>query len=152
MKNYLVIPIAKCGKSAVGNAAGFGFYDFYKKFADMQIKSAEKNLKDLDDIKIIDGEFESTEDLFEHIFHYVYDLAHTEECNILQAMSDTLYIKETEIFGEYEDFSLFGCNPGKNEYPSGHPLQLDSVRYYPHTMEESIWEYGKKLWKRKFPS
>ena len=147
MKNYLVIPVAKCNKSVQGAAhAGPNFYNFYEKYAEMQIKSAEKNLKGLDEVKIIDGEFESTEDLFEHIFHYVYDLAHAEECNILQAMADTLYIRETEIFGKYTDFSLFGLNPGINLHPSAHPFQLESVRYWPHAMESGLWEHAKKLW------
>jgi len=117
MKNYLVIPAARCGSSAAG-PGGPQFHNIYHQMADMQIESAAENLKGLDDIKIIDEHFDTTEDLFEYIFHYVYDLAHTEECNILQAMSDTLYIKETNIFGVYEDFSLFGCCPGKLDIPN----------------------------------
>ena len=146
MKNYLVIPASKCNKSAAG-PAGPQFLDVYKKMAELQIKSAYKNLKNLDDVFIIDKEFDSTEQLFEYIFHYVYDLAHKEEFNILQAMSDTLYIRETNIFDVYKDFSLFGCCPGTLQVPGNpHPLHLDSVRYYPHTMEEETWDWGKKLW------
>ncbi len=141
MKNYLVIPAATCQKSP----QPLGVLEQYEKMAELQSLSAKKHLNGLDEVMIVKGCFETTEILFRHVFDVVYDLWHQEDCNILQTMSDTLFIRDTNIYGVYEDFSLFGLNCGRS-VDSTLLYQLDSPRYYPRTMSKETMDYGKKLW------
>jgi hypothetical protein len=107
--------------------------------------SAEKHLKGVDEIIYIGGEFKNTEELFKAAFMTNYELWKKERCNILTSEVDLLFINESDIFNEYSDFSLFGLNPGPNVCKECAPVSLNSMRYFPHTMEEEIMDYGYGL-------
>lgn len=155
MKNYFVILLAKVNSSFNGANLSEKYED-YKEMSQILEGSAKKHLKNLDEIKYITGEFDSTVDLFKHCYLETYNLLHSEPCNVLSSMADQLFIKKSDIFNEYNYFSLFGPNAGPNCCPSCGPISLDGMRFFHHSCVDEIIEvndkqikmldYGKDLW------
>jgi hypothetical protein len=144
VKNYFIIPLGKC-KSGSRNEDYTDVYSLYEEMVSIQIQSVVQNVKNVDRIIIVSGEYETTEELFYEVFKRVYELWNNEECNILCSGADVLFIKDVDIFGKYEDFTLFGPNAG-DAVIDDVPISLDSLRYFPSSMEKNIFDMGMDLW------
>jgi hypothetical protein len=143
-KNYIIIPLGKCNGS--GRDESFAEqYEIYKEMVSIQIESIKRNIKNVDEILIVSGEYNTTEELFYEVFKTIYELWNKEKCNILCSAADVLFINDVDIFGEYEDFALFGPNAG-DRVMNDVPISLDSVRYFPSSMEKDILDLGMNLW------
>lgn len=143
-KNYFIIPLGKC-KWSGRNENYEEQYKIYEEMVSVQIESVKKNIPNVDEIIIVSGEYDTTEELFYEVFRTAYKLWNSEECNILCSAADVLFINHVDIFGQYEDFTLFGPNAGDRVIDDV-PISLDSVRYFPSTMEKNIFDMGMKLW------
>ena len=76
-------------------------------------------------------------------YYAIKELWHKEPCNILFMGSDTMFIKPTEFFGEYNEMRLFNYTDPRSHQEFPHYLN-DDVRYYPATMDPSVWEIGER--------
>ncbi len=83
-------------------------------------------------------------EMFKNNWQRIWDIWHSEPCNVLYLDSDTVFLKPTEIFGRFDEYRLFNwTTPSKND-------QFDNyfnaaVRYYPHTMSPDVWALGHSL-------
>ncbi len=143
-KNYFIIPLGKC-KWSGRNENYEEQYKIYEEMVSVQIESVKKNIPNVDEIIIVSGEYDTTEELFYEVFKQAYKLWNSEECNILCSGADVLFINHVDIFEEYEDFTLFGPNAGDRVIDDV-PISLDSLRYFPSTMEKHIFDMGMNLW------
>ena len=81
----------------------------------------------------------------------VYNLWHSEPCNILALGPDVQLVKPLSIFGEFDEFRMFNWTDPK-EHHGPNPWNIDlpnyfngDFKYYPHTMSEDLWEMGQKM-------
>ena len=76
-------------------------------------------------------------------WYLIKELWFKEPCNILVMGADTMFVKPTEIFGQFNEMRLFNHSD-----PKSHPLFLhnfnDDIRYYPATMDPAVWELGER--------
>lgn len=76
-------------------------------------------------------------------WYMIKELWFKEPCNILVMGADTMFVKPTEIFGQFNEMRLFNHSDPKN-----HPLFLnnlnDDIRYYPATMDKAVWDLGER--------
>lgn len=78
----------------------------------------------------------------------IYELAHSEPCNIFWAGADTLMIQPTSIFSDrFREYRLFNYTDPKSMGMFEHYYNND-LQYFPHTMKTAIWELGEQLWEQ----
>jgi hypothetical protein len=83
-------------------------------------------------------------ELFRQNWQRVYDLWHREPCNIIYLGSDTIMIRPTEIFGQYDNYRLFNWTTPKGNDQFPNYFNAD-VRYMDHRMSEQTWELGNNI-------
>jgi len=99
-------------------------YDSMKRIL---IDSAELFLQDLDEIIVTQKTVKHDQYMFKDHMQVIDDLYHDHPCNIMYCDLDTVFIKPTKVFGEYDHFCML-------EHQCG-------IRYYPHGgVPESLWE------------
>lgn len=76
-------------------------------------------------------------------WYVIKELWHREPCNILAMGADTLFIKHTEIFGQFKHMMMFNYTDPKQHAEFPHYLN-DDIRYYPSTMDPSVWAIGEQ--------
>lgn len=143
-KNYFIIPLGKC-KFSARNESYEEQFKIYEEMVSIQIESLKKNISNVDEIIIVSGDYDTTEELFYEVFKKAYKLWTDGGGNILCSGADVLFINQVDIFGQYEDFTLFGPNAGDRVIDNV-PISLDSLRYFPSTMEKHIFDMGMELW------
>ncbi len=119
------------------------------------LMSYVKHLKDIDEVVVLDGEIETPHEMCRDIFHKLMEYHRNKRCNILYVDADTLCVKETEIFGEYDNFTMFCIQDMfQKAFPVQVPVDLyrnltpwfmSNVRYYPADMGHILWEIVKPL-------
>jgi hypothetical protein len=76
-------------------------------------------------------------------WYIIKELWFREPCNILVMGADTMFVKPTEIFGQFDEMRLFNYSD-----PKSHPLFInnfnDDIRYYPATMDPAVWDIGER--------
>ena len=76
-------------------------------------------------------------------WYLIKELWFSEPCNILCMGADTMFIKPTEIFGQFNEMRLFNYSD-----PKSHALFVnnfnDDIRYYPSTMNLTVWDLGER--------
>lgn len=82
-------------------------------------------------------------------YYAIKEMWHQEPCNILFMGSDTMFIKPTEFFGKYREMRLFNYTDPRSHAEHSHYLN-DDIRYYPATMDSSVWELGEQLMAKWF--
>lgn len=132
-------------------------YGVFTKIHELCVASFADNLAAIDEHIILRGRFHhqpntpwtiTQNKMNEDVYWKTYELFRGRPCNILLVDSDMLCVKPTEIFGKFDKYSLFnvaGCDA---------PLELESlclnsaVRYFPATMDKSVWEVGTEYAKQ----
>jgi len=146
MKNLL---ISSCFE--VGSMYGNTRYEDYKKLTKLCCDSFTKNLKDLNEVRVLTGIKYNYHELFKHLYWEVKDIyLKNQPCNILFADSDTICLKPVEIFGKFNKFSMFLI---ANEFHQSfgneecrklarplYPWMMANLRYYPAGLLNSIWD------------
>lgn len=76
-------------------------------------------------------------------WYVIKELWHQEPCNILAMGADTLFIKPTEIFGQFDQMRMFNYTDPKShaEFPN---YFNDDIRYYPASMDPEVWNIGER--------
>lgn len=82
--------------------------------------------------------------MFQSNWQRMWDLWHTEPCNILYLDSDTVFVRATDIFDRFHEFRLFNWTTPRSKSGFGNYFNA-GVRYYPHTMSTAVWQLGSDL-------
>ena len=93
---------------------------------------------------VFDEPAETRVHMFQANWQRIWDIWHSEPCNILYLDSDTMFIRPTDVFGRFAEFRLFNwtdpkSNPQYNDYFNA------GVRYYPASMDQEIWKIGNEM-------
>lgn len=144
MKNYVVwtnCDIADKSRSMVPDAPKT---DQYNEMFEISRASARKYLAGSWTDIVWTEPAETRVSMFKRSWQQVWDLWHSEPCNILYLDSDTIFQRATEIFGRFEEFRLFNWSTPKSKSPFDNYFNA-GVRYYPATMSADIWQLGSDL-------
>lgn len=76
-------------------------------------------------------------------WYLVKEMWFKEPCNILCMGSDTLFVRDTEMFGEWEEMRIFNYTDPRSHRQFPHYFN-DDVRYFPSTMDPAVWELGER--------
>jgi hypothetical protein len=76
-------------------------------------------------------------------WYMIKELWFSEPCNILCMGSDTLFIRHTEIFGQFDSMRMFNYSDPRHTAEFAHNFN-DDVRYYPASMDPAVWELGER--------
>jgi hypothetical protein len=148
MKNYVVwtnckvnetqsqFDIAPCGDPASQQA--------YNTMFQISRATAKKFLAGEWQEIVFDEPAESRVHMFQRNWQRIWDLWHKEPCNILYLDSDTMIVKPTEIFDQFNEFRMFNWTDPKSnqQFPNYYNA---GVRYYPSTIKPEIWKIGEDL-------
>lgn len=81
----------------------------------------------------------------------IYELWHSEPCNILWVGPDVQFVKPTKIFDQFQEFRLFNWTDPKswhkdNQYQiSFDNLFNNDLCYYPHSMSGELWKLEREM-------
>lgn len=130
-------------------------FNKYQKLTTMCLKSFRKNLKDLDEVLVLEGTAENYHRMFQDIYYRIKKIYQAGDCNILWVDSDSVCVKPTRIFGRYDKFVMFDiqnqyCHFSKRVsedlYKHLIPWMMSNVRYYPAgAITDKMWEMGDKI-------
>lgn len=125
-----------------------------KQMRELALRSYRRNLLGDWEIIVLDGDFSN---LYEH-GSYVANNAHFQDAykrikrlwskgnSILFISADTLCVKPTRVFGEFQNFGMFWHTDPKSAY--GFERYLNSgITYFPMSMSPIVWEVGDLMWK-----
>jgi hypothetical protein len=113
-------------------------YKNYDRMCEISLASARKFLGGAWQSKIFTDPAASRTAMFQQNWQRIWDLWHSEPCNILYLDSDTVITRATDIFGRFPEFRLFNWSTPKSK--PGYPNYFNAgVRYYPATMSKEIW-------------
>ncbi len=87
---------------------------------------------------------ETRVDMFKDNWKRIWDLYQQEKCNILYLDSDTMFIRDTEIFGRFQDFRLFNWTDPKSNQQFANYFNA-GVRYYSCDMDPLVWKRGADM-------
>lgn len=85
----------------------------------------------------------------------IYELWHSEKCNILACGPDVQVVKPLKIFNLFKEFRLFNWTDPKSYQDPNKTFSLPhyfnaDMLYFPHTMDPETWniylEYDKTVW------
>jgi hypothetical protein len=154
MKNYLVKSLFRVRDpnwKVVDRSHEQNLFDNYLAMHEISVATFKHFLQGDWELKFITGEVEQINQAFELTFWAIHDLWHSEPCNILYTDPDTMAIQAVEIFGRYQNFLMFNHTDPKefnrtNPYNRTYPHFFNAgVRYFPATMNESIWQLGRDM-------
>ena len=128
--------IEPCADSATRSA--------YDKMFCISQASAVKFLKGTWESIVFTDTASSRVDMFKYNWQRIWDIWHSESCNILYLDSDTMFIKDTEIFNRYKEFRLFNWTDPKSNDQFKDYFNA-GVRYYPSTMSKEVWSIGENM-------
>ena len=128
--------------------------DIYKTYGEMYQLSRASLREFLDgdwEEVIFNEEIEAIAFAMKMNWHGIYDLWHSEPCNILAIGPDVQMIEPTKIFGQFEEMRMFNWTDPKT-YNEANPWNVTlpnyfngDMKYYPHTMSEETWQRGLEM-------
>jgi hypothetical protein len=128
----------------------------YKQLTMKCVDSFMRNLVDLDEVIILTGKVSTYHQLFKEVYWNIRTIFFDRDpCNILWSDSDNLCLGLLNIFGNWDNFSMF-YSASEHQFSFTNPECLDLVkdlspwmmanlRYYPHIMMDKLWEVGDDL-------
>lgn len=124
-----------------------------QNYTDMEkilVDSAKKHLIGLDEVIVHRGEATHIRDVFRIHFKEIYDLWKSEKCNILYTDLDVVFLQDATFFGSYDFFAMFNFTDPTRTTDEHYGLTFDrffncGVRYYPHNMDQKIWDLGFEM-------
>lgn len=151
MKNYLVkslFQVKDADWKVLDRSHESNLFDSYMTMHEVSAASHRHFLQGQWELKFITGEVDQITQAFEKTFWAIHDLWHNEPCNILYTDPDTIVIRPVEIFDQYHNFLMFNYTDPKqfnnpNPYNRSYTNFFNAgVRYFPSTMNETIWQLG----------
>lgn len=121
----------------------------YARMEEILIESAQKHIKDLDEVKVFRGEADNIRDVFKKNFYEIYDLW-KEGHNILYCDLDVVFVKGVDYFWEENNFKMFNFTDPMRTVDEFYGLKFDryfncGIRYYPQNMSQDIWDIGLEM-------
>ena len=118
----------------------------YEAMKDILIESAKRHLIDLDDVIIHTDIVKDIRHGFVKHFEEIYELW-KQGHNILYCDLDVVFTKPIRVFGEFSDFMMFNHTDPRSTTHDKWNLRFGDffncgVRYYPQSMEQSVWDIG----------
>jgi hypothetical protein len=128
-----------------------GLEENYDKMMDLMLDSAEANLLCMDDYIVHEGEADNIREVFKIHFYEIYELW-KQGNNILYADSDVLFVKPVDYFTQFVDrFVMFNyTDPPGGTTCDHYGISFEhfyncGIRYYPHNMDQSVWDRGIEM-------
>lgn len=151
MKNYLfksLFKITSSDWSVVNRSHEHNLYENYTGMHQCSLASYKKHLGGDWQLKFVGGNCANIHQAFEKTFWAIYDLWHSEPCNILYTDPDTIAMKPFDPWTSYDRFMMFNYTDPRAFTQSNifnrkfeHFFNA-GVRYFPSTMSEDIWQLG----------
>lgn len=161
MKNYLVKSLFRVKDTnweVLDRSHESNLFESYLKMHKISAASYQKFLGGDWELKFITGDVGQINEAFERTFWAIHELWHSEPCNILYTDPDTLAIKPVDFWDRYQHFLMFNHTDPK-QFNKSNPYNRQykdffnaGVRYFPATMNESIWQLGTTMAKTWDPS
>lgn len=134
MKNYIVRSLYKLNQGVLGIAPSD--YITYKEMHEYTLKSFNQYISAPWELILLTGEVDNSQQLFKDVFNKTYEIWQREDCNILFVDLDIVAVKPVTLFDQYQYFTMFFRL--NDQFNCG-------LRYFPSTMDQSIWDYGLEL-------
>lgn len=145
VKNYLLCAIRPTKSWHIDTQDNL--HEQYHKMYKMRIASFRKFVQEPFEEILWTDPTENSDTYTVDNWRLLKELKQQEPCNIFWAGADTLMIKPTSLFGSrFKEFRLFNYTDPKSYRNFEHYFN-DDIRYYPHTMSETVWKIGENLWK-----
>ena len=153
IKNYLVIVLYEVQEKLYGKAVT----EDYRYLAELCLESFRKNLLGKYEIITIQGLAKTYHEVFRNKFYALREIHTSEECNIFYVDLDNFCIKETEIFGRFDQLELFciSADTGYRGVLDGavpterlqftEPWFVTNVKYFPASMDKNLWMIGEEI-------
>ena len=154
MKNYLVCAHRriKSTKWVWKDTADEGdIYEIYRQMCLQSLSSARHFLEGDWEYILLTEEIENIVNAMPLNNDRIYELWHSEPCNILWVGPDVQFVKPTKFFGEFKEFRLFNWTDPKSWYePNQYNKSFDNLfnndlQYYPHCMDPTLWEIERNM-------
>lgn len=151
MKNYLVKSLFRVESAnwhVMDRSHEVNMHENYQAMHKLSLDSCIRNLAWPWELVFIDGAVEDINQAFVRTFNEIYDLWHSEPCNILYTDPDTVVINLFDPWSEFKNFQMFNYTDPKsftspNGYGKSYPHFFNAgVRYFPATMREQTWQIG----------
>ena len=154
IKNYVVCAHRRIKSTKwvwKDTAAEGDIYNNYYKMALLSLGSAKHFLEGDWEYILFDDEIDNINQAMPRNNDLIYDLWHSEPCNILWVGPDVQFKKPTKLFGEFDNFRLFNWTDPKSWYePNQYNLKFDylfnnDLQYYPSTLSPEIWQLERDM-------
>jgi hypothetical protein len=154
MKNYLVKTLFEVESpdwQVLDRSREKDLYQKYQAMHDISLESYEKNLGGQWELKFLGGKVSSIHHGLEKTFWYIYDLWHSEPCNILYTDPDTMVLRHLDPWADITGFRMFNFTDPRqyqdsNRYQKKFPWFFNAgVRYFSHDMDDDTWNLGASM-------
>lgn len=143
MKNYLVQFLAKVHNTNYGwtdRSQEGDLHSIYSEIQKVSYASFRHFLQGDWEYRLFHVEVSNVLDVFKFKFEKLYELGHSEPCNILYCGLDTQMLKPTDMFGKFDRMSMFNYTDPRSNRLFEHNFNCD-VLYYPAGFDEQWWDY-----------
>lgn len=126
-------------------------YENYYKMALLSLGSAKHFLKGEWEYILFDEDINSINEAMPLNSDRVYELWHSEPCNILWVGPDVQFKRPINFFGQFDEFRLFNWTDPKSwDTPNQYDLQFyhlfnNDLQYYPSTMNPDLWKIERAM-------
>jgi hypothetical protein len=154
MKNYLVktlFEVKDTNWTVVDRSHENNLYENYRSMHDLSVKSFNIHLKGDWELKVLEGTVENIHRAFEKTFWFIYELWHSEACNILYTDPDTIATKSIDPWNNLNGFLMFNFTDPRsldsvNRYNKSFKHFFNAgVRYFGHDMASNVWKTGEQM-------
>jgi hypothetical protein len=114
-------------------------YRVYKKMHELTFPTLKKYIGGEWELVLFEGQVDYAQQMHKEVFMRTYQLWSEQPCNILFVDLDIMAFGSVEFFDRYKNFAMF-TEIRAQFYNCG-------LRYFPHTMDPSIWDVGLDLYK-----
>lgn len=144
-KNYKLKDQSKWPRDRSRETVG----ELYTEMQKYLLDTAQQYLQNLDDIIVHQGEADNIRDVFKIHFMEIYELW-KQGHNILYCDLDVIFNNPTDVFGKFNQFTMFNYTDPKSTIDHHYNVSLSNffncgVRYYPENMSQEIWDLGLKM-------
>jgi hypothetical protein len=151
MKNYLVKSLFKVESAdwhVMDRSHEVNMYEKYQTMHKISLESCYRKLVQPWQLIYVEGTVDDINQAFVRTFYEIYDLWHSEPCNILYTDPDTVVINPFDPWTEFKRFQMFNYTDPKsfnapNSYSKSFVHFFNAgVRYFPATMSQETWQIG----------
>lgn len=121
----------------------------YNAMEKIMLRSAARHLRNCDGYHVFKGSAEHIRAVFVQNFHEIYQLW-KQGNNILYVDLDVVFTNTYNVFDRVDLFSMFNYTDPTSTHDPHYDITFEhffncGIRYYPKTMDQSIWDLGFKM-------